>query len=119
MNPKVGPDFRLPLPRPPSSAAFQKRGDRKEKNKRRRETRRRVAVAKAKVKDRERPQITVATVIQKPGDDVKKKGVPKPNMEDKSKESQVIDVRQVLKKFVPKDKVIEFDTNSNSNSKFK
>ena len=103
VNPKVGPDFRLPLPRSPSSAASPKRGDRKEKNKRRRETRRRVAVAKAKAKDRERPQITVATVIQKPGDDVKKKGVPKPNMKDKSKESQVLDV---LKKYMPQDKVI-------------
>jgi hypothetical protein len=52
-----------------------------------------VAVAKAKAKERERPQITVATVIQKPGEDVKKQGVPKPNMKDKkSKESQVLDV---------------------------
>ena len=75
VNPKVGPDFRLPVPRSPSSVASPKRGDRKEKNQRRRETRRRVAVAKAKAKDRERPQITVATVIQKPGEDVKKKGV--------------------------------------------
>jgi len=63
-----------------------------------------VAVAKAKAKERERPQITVATVIQKPGEDVKKKGVPKPNMKDKkSKESQVLDV---LKKYMPQDKVI-------------
>jgi hypothetical protein len=62
-----------------------------------------VAVAKAKAKERERPQITVATVIQKPGEDVKKKGVPKPNMKDKkSKESQVLDV---LKKYMPDDKV--------------
>ena len=62
-----------------------------------------MAVTKAKAKDRERPQITVATVIQKPGDDVKKKGVPKPNMKDKSKESQLLDV---LKKYMPQDKVI-------------
>jgi len=62
-----------------------------------------VAVAKAKAKERERPQITVATVIQKPGEDVKKKGVPKPNMKDKkSKESQVLDV---LKQYMPDDKV--------------
>jgi hypothetical protein len=90
----------LPLPRSPSSAASSKRGDRKEKNKRRRETRRRGAVAKATAKERERPQITVATVIQKPGQDVKKKGV---NMKDKSKESQVLDV---LKKYMPRDKLI-------------
>ena len=99
VNPKVGPGFRLPLPRPPSSVASPKRGDRKEKNRRRRETRRRVADAKAKAKERERPQITVATVIQKPGE---KKGVPKPNMKGKSKESQVLDV---LKKYMPKEKV--------------
>ena len=61
VNPKVGPDFRLPVPRSPSSAASSKRGDRKEKNRRRRETRKRVADAKARAKERERPQITVAS----------------------------------------------------------
>ena len=100
MNPKVRPDFRLPLPRPP----FPQRGERRcEKNKRRRETRKRVAVTKAKASERERPQVTVATVIQKPGEDVKKKGVI-PNMKHKkSKENQVLDV---LRKYMPEEKVL-------------
>ncbi len=101
VNPKVGPDFRLPLPRPPLSVASPKRGDRKEKNKRRRETRRRVAVAKAKAKERERPQITVATVTQKPGKDVNEGVIS--NMNEKSKEIQVLGV---LRKHMPKEKVL-------------
>ena len=61
-----------------------------------------MAVTKAKASERERPQITVATVIQKPGEDVKKKGVI-PNMKHKkSKENQVLDV---LKKFMPENEV--------------
>ena len=98
MNPKVRPDFRLPLPRPP----FQKGGERRwEKNKRRRETRKRVAVTKAKASERERPQITVATVIQKPGIDVNEGVIS--NMNEKSKEIQVLDV---LRKYMPEEKVL-------------
>jgi hypothetical protein len=60
-----------------------------------------VADAKARAKERERPQITVATVIQKPGKDVNEGVIS--NMNEKSKEIQVLGV---LRKHLPKEKVL-------------
>ena len=39
VNPEMSPEFRFPLPRPPSSAANRKMGGRWEKNKRKKERR--------------------------------------------------------------------------------
>ena len=93
VNPVMGPDFRIPLPRLPSSAANRKRGGRWEKNKRRKEIKRAKAVAKAKAEEGERAQFTVASVTTtcKPGEKSERK---------KIKESQVTSFTREEEKFI-------------------